>query len=105
MSHRIETDSFGEIKVPSDKYWGAQTERSFKNFKIGTEKMPAQLIKAFAILKSGCTGQSGFRTFIVGKSRAYFSCLMKLFLVNSMIISHWLFGRRAAGHAIEYECQ
>ncbi len=51
MSHRIETDSFGEIKVPSDKYWGAQTERSFENFKIGTEKMPAQLIKAFAILK------------------------------------------------------
>ncbi len=51
MSHRIETDSFGEIKVPSDKYWGAQTERSFENFKIGTEKMPVELIKAFAILK------------------------------------------------------
>ncbi len=51
MSHRIETDSFGEIKVPSDKYWGAQTQRSFKNFEIGTEKMPAELIKAFAILK------------------------------------------------------
>lgn len=51
MSHRIETDSFGEIKVPSDKYWGAQTERSFENFKIGTEKMPGELIKAFAILK------------------------------------------------------
>ncbi len=51
MSHRIETDSFGEIKVPSDKYWGAQTQRSFKNFEIGSEKMPAELIKAFAILK------------------------------------------------------
>jgi len=51
MSHRIETDSFGEIKVPADKYWGAQTERSFENFKIGTERMPIELIKAFAILK------------------------------------------------------
>ncbi len=51
MSHRIETDSFGEINVPADKYWGAQTQRSFKNFEIGTEKMPSELIKAFAILK------------------------------------------------------
>ncbi|MCB9771750.1 MAG: class II fumarate hydratase [Candidatus Omnitrophica bacterium] len=51
MSHRIETDSLGEIKVPSDKYWGAQTERSLENFKIGTEKMPQELIRAFAILK------------------------------------------------------
>jgi fumarate hydratase class II len=51
MSHRIETDSFGEIKVPAHKYWGAQTERSFENFKISTEKMPSELIKAFAVLK------------------------------------------------------
>lgn len=51
MSTRIETDSFGEIKVPADKYWGAQTERSIENFKIGTEKMPPDLIRGFAILK------------------------------------------------------
>ncbi len=51
MTYRIETDSFGEIKVPADKYWGAQTERSIENFKIGTEKMPPELITAFAILK------------------------------------------------------
>ncbi len=49
--HRIETDSIGEIKVDSSKYWGAQTERSIENFKIGTEKMPKTLIKALAILK------------------------------------------------------
>jgi fumarate hydratase, class II len=48
---RIETDSFGEIKVPADKYWGAQTQRSLQNFKIGDEKMPAPLIRAFGILK------------------------------------------------------
>ncbi|MBL6621363.1 MAG: class II fumarate hydratase [Rickettsiales bacterium] len=49
--YRIETDSIGEIKVDSSKYWGAQTERSLENFKIGTEKMPKTLIKALAILK------------------------------------------------------
>lgn len=51
MEYRIESDSMGEIKVPSDVYWGAQTERSFENFKIGTEKIPMEVIRAFAILK------------------------------------------------------
>ena len=50
-STRTETDSFGEIKVPSDKYWGAQTQRSLQNFKIGGETMPKPLITAFGILK------------------------------------------------------
>lgn len=49
--YRIETDSFGELKVPSDKYWGAQTQRSLGNFKIGGEKMPAPLVRALGILK------------------------------------------------------
>ncbi|OEY86963.1 fumarate hydratase, class II [Wolbachia pipientis] len=48
---RTETDSFGEIKVPNKCYWGAQTQRSLENFKIGTEKMPVVLIKALAIVK------------------------------------------------------
>ncbi len=51
MEYRIEKDSFGELQVPVDKYWGAQTQRSFQNFKIGKEKMPIEIIKAFAILK------------------------------------------------------
>ena len=48
---RIETDSMGDIKVPSHKYWGAQAERSLHNFDIGSETMPKALIKAFGILK------------------------------------------------------
>ena len=40
---RIEKDSMGEVKVPNEKYWGAQTERSYENFKIGIEKMPVQI--------------------------------------------------------------
>lgn len=48
---RIETDSLGEVEVPSNHYWGAQTQRSRENFKIGGETMPAPLIRAFGILK------------------------------------------------------
>ena len=48
---RIERDSLGEIAVPADRLWGAQTERSLENFPIGIEKMPAEIIRAFAYLK------------------------------------------------------
>ncbi len=48
---RVETDSMGEVDVPADKYWGAQTQRSFENFKIGTEKMPLPLIRALGVQK------------------------------------------------------
>lgn len=51
MEYRIETDTMGEIKVPKDKYYGAQTARSLMNFKIGDETMPRELIRAFGILK------------------------------------------------------
>lgn len=52
MEYRIERDTMGEVKVPSDKYWGAQTERSRNNFKIGPEaSMPKEIIYAFAYLK------------------------------------------------------
>lgn len=53
MDYRIEHDSMGEVKVPAEKYWGAQTQRSHENFLIGVglETMPAEVIKAFGILK------------------------------------------------------
>lgn len=51
MSYRIEHDTLGEMKVPSDKLWGAQTQRSIENFDISIEKMPFEVIKGFAILK------------------------------------------------------
>ncbi|WP_374329962.1 class II fumarate hydratase [Soonwooa sp.] len=52
MDYRIEHDTMGEVKVPADKYWGAQTERSRNNFKIGPESsMPHEIIEAFAYLK------------------------------------------------------
>jgi fumarate hydratase, class II len=48
---RTETDSFGPIEVPADRYWGAQTQRSLQNFKIGGERMPAPLVRALGIQK------------------------------------------------------
>jgi len=53
MEYRIEHDTLGEVKVPADKLWAAQTQRSKDNFKIGWEKMPIEIIRAFAILKKG----------------------------------------------------
>lgn len=51
LKTRTESDSMGEIDVPADKYWGAQTQRSFQNFKIGTEKMPLPLVRALGVQK------------------------------------------------------
>ncbi|MEZ4255464.1 MAG: class II fumarate hydratase [Polyangiales bacterium] len=51
MATRIETDSMGKIEVPADMYYGAQTERSRQNFRIGEERMPREIVRAFGILK------------------------------------------------------
>src|SRR5277367_4170020 len=48
---RIETDTMGEMKVPADRLWGAQTQRSLENFKIGVERMPLELIHALVLVK------------------------------------------------------
>jgi fumarate hydratase class II len=60
LEFRNERDTLGEIKVPKDKYWGAQTQRSIENFPIGTERMPFEVIKAFAILKK-CAAEANFQ--------------------------------------------
>lgn len=51
MNYRIEKDTMGDVNVPADKYWGAQTQRSIENFKIGGQQMPIEIIRAFAHLK------------------------------------------------------
>lgn len=48
---RIETDSMGPVEVPADRYWGAQTQRSLKYFRIGQDVMPMEVIRAFGVLK------------------------------------------------------
>ena len=51
---RIETDSFGPLDVPADKYWGAQTQRSVQNFRIGWERQPVAIIRALGVIKRAC---------------------------------------------------
>ena len=51
MDYRIEHDTMGEVRVPANRCWGAQTQRSYENFPIGTEKIPQEIISAFAVLK------------------------------------------------------
>lgn len=52
--YRTEEDALGKVKVPAEKYWGAQTQRAIENFRIGKEKMPFEIIHAFAVLKKAC---------------------------------------------------
>ena len=51
---RVETDSFGPLDVPADKYWGAQTQRSIINFPIGWEKQPIAIVRALGVIKKAC---------------------------------------------------
>src|SRR5690348_4618007 len=53
---RKETDSLGEVEVPADKLWGAQTQRSLEHFSIGDDLIPREMISAYAILKKGAAG-------------------------------------------------
>src|SRR4249920_679849 len=53
-SFRIERDTFGEIEVPAARLWGAQTQRSLEHFRISCERMPAELIRALALVKRAC---------------------------------------------------
>ncbi|MGR3758370.1 MAG: lyase family protein, partial [Tranquillimonas sp.] len=51
---RTETDSFGPLEVPADKYWGAQTQRSLLNFPIGWERQPVAIVRALGVIKQAC---------------------------------------------------
>jgi len=70
-STRAESDAFGEIQVPSDRYWGAQTERSLENFKINQpqDRMPPPVVRAFGILKGAAATVN--MKFGLGKKTAY----------------------------------
>ncbi|MBC7912970.1 MAG: class II fumarate hydratase [Pyrinomonadaceae bacterium] len=70
MSFRIEHDTMGDVQVPADKYWGAQTERSRNNFKIGPEaSMPQEIIKAFAYLKKAAAFTNTDCTILTAEKR------------------------------------
>ena len=69
---RTESDAFGPLEIPADKLWGAQTERSLHNFRIGTERMPLAIVHALALFRNGCTLDSRSDT---GSTRASIAAL------------------------------
>src|SRR5215475_393893 len=68
--NRVEKDTFGPIEVPADRLWGAQTQRSLQNFKIGIEKMPIGVIHALAQVKRACAVVNAELGFDAAKARA-----------------------------------
>lgn len=70
MEYRIERDSIGEVKVPADRYWGAQTQRSLENFKIGNQRMPLEIIRAFGVLKK-CAAQTNHELGVLSEEKMH----------------------------------
>ena len=68
MNYRIEKDTMGPVEVPVEKYWGAQTQRSKNNFKIGGQRMPTEIIHAFAILKKAAA-QANYELAVLSKDK------------------------------------
>ncbi len=73
MEFRVERDSIGGIEVEASKYWGAQTQRSLKNFVIGDNKMPIEIIRAFGVLKK-CAAQTNFELGVLAKEKMELIC-------------------------------
>ncbi len=71
MSFRVEKDSLGEVRVPGDKYWGAQTQRSIENFKIGGDRFPREMIRALGILKK-CAAFTNWKLGLLPENKAKF---------------------------------
>ena len=71
MEYRIEKDTMGEMKVPADRYWGAQTQRSFQNFKVGG-KMPVEIIHACLSEECGGLRQHGLEGAAAGEGILHF---------------------------------
>jgi len=68
MEYRIEKDSMGDVKVPVQRYWAAQTQRSLENFKIGNQRMPLEIIRAFGVLKK-CAAQTNCELGVLSKEK------------------------------------
>ncbi|ALS30072.1 fumarate hydratase [Paenibacillus sp. 32O-W] len=67
--YRIEKDTMGEVRVPADRWWGAQTQRSLENFRIGTERMPIEIVKALALVKKAAA-QANLKLGVLGAEQA-----------------------------------
>src|SRR5690606_40603250 len=99
MSFRIEKDTMGEVRVPADKYWGAQTERSRNNFKIGpAASMPLEVVRGFAYLKKAAAyANHELGALPVEKRDAIAAVCDEILEGNWTTNSRWSSGRRVRG--------
>ena len=97
MKTRIEKDTMGPVEVPADKYWGAQTERSRGNFKIGPEaSMPREIIMAFAYLKKAAAlANNKLGVLSDEKTQIIAQVCDEILEVNLMTSFLWLYGKLA----------
>ena len=79
MTTRTEHDTMGEVQVPSEAYWGAQTQRSYQNFKIGGETLPQPLIYAMALVKEAASSKNR----LTSSSAPLTTCLAANWTANS----------------------
>ena len=82
MDTRIEIDTMGPVEVPADRWWGAQTERSRQNFRIGRERMPPEVIEALALIKRAA--QDGVLTLAVGQRDDLSDAHLKQLMAGSL---------------------
>lgn len=88
MEYRIEKDTMGEMKVPADKYWAAQTERSHENFQIGTEVMPREITHAFGILKKAAA-LANYKLGILPEEKKKFICAAADEVISGALNEHF----------------
>src|SRR5574338_426409 len=88
MDYRVEKDTMGEVKVPSDKYWGAQTQRSKENFIIGGDRMPVEIIRAFGILKKAAA-QTNAELGVLPKEKADIICKVCDEIIEGKLEEHF----------------
>ncbi len=103
---RIETDSMGEIAVPDEKYWGAQTQRSLLHFSIGTDLIPIEVIHAFGVVKKA----SAMTNLALGKlsdEKAQLMIRAADEVITGALDEHFPFACMAnrKWYTIEYECE
>ena len=99
MEYRIERDTLGEIKVPADKLWAAQTQRSKENFPIGTEQMPLEIVKAFAILKKSAALSNQKLGKLSEKAEAIVEAADEVIAGNGMNIFRLSYGKQVVVHS------
>ena len=96
MIYRTERDTLGEVRVPADKYWGAQTQRSLMNFQIGpASSMPAEVIHSFGYLKKAAAIVNHRFRLLSGEKMSLFSSVCdEIIREGSTAIFRWLSGRQ-----------